>query len=521
MEQTDRTAVTIVNPDGVVLAADAAFFALCGQAPDQVIARRLHMLAPFAGAAIDASLETALHTGIAQLQIDDLSLTLQRVENPNVRDSRRLIARVGTDPHIDPLTGLPDRVSFERRLNVTLDTARQQQRAVSLITFDLDDFKTFNDLFGYAFGDRLLCEVAERVGKVVRPHGFIARVGGDKFAALLDGADVAATAQRALDVIAEPISIADQTLYVSASMGIGRFPDDAADARELLNVADQAMNGAKEHGKNQFRFFAADARPQREEAFRLLNDLNKALEYDQLFLLYQPQFDLASRTFKGAEVLLRWQHPELGLIGPGRFISLAEINGMINPITDRIFIDAAERFKTLDAHGFDRFSLSINLSPRTLFSKDFDYTIDFFCKHYYLPEGRLRIEITENTFLKKVSDLIDRLNFLKARGIPIEIDDFGTGFTSLNYLLNLPVDTIKIDKSFVTGIDTDPKQREIFKAIVSMAHNLELDVIAEGVESGSEVEVLESTGCETIQGYYYSRPMPFDELLALLKQGGG
>ncbi|GEM_PF-6658068 len=422
----------------------------------------------------------------------------------------------------DEVTHLPNRILFFDRLHHAIRLAEREGRLLGILYFDLDDFKAVNDAFGHDFGDQLLCEVARRIEKVLRKTDTVARLGGDEFVVLLEqigsDRDVTLLAQRLLDVITEPVTIERQTLYISASIGVTLYPRHDTDARTLLKKADRAMYEAKESGKNQFRFFKENAGIDDSYMKGLMNDLSSALEYNEFFLLFQPQYDLQTGKYLSAEVLIRWQHPRYGLVSPSVFIPLAEMNGMINPITERILMEVSERFKTLDECGFSDFSLSVNISPRTLYAGDFVRNIFFFLDHYYLPPHRLHVEITENTFMKKIDDLIHKLKALRRRGVSIEIDDYGTGFTSLNYLINLPVDTLKIDRAFVRGIDGSGKDRSILAALIQMAHSLELEVVAEGAESEGEVETLRRLGCDRIQGFYYSRAVTFEALLELLKK---
>ena len=419
--------------------------------------------------------------------------------------------------YYDTLTKLPNRTLFFDRLQQSILRAERSNTLLAILFLDLDDFKAVNDSFGHDFGDLLLCEVAKRAQNTVRSGDTIARFGGDEFVVILEDIQSVATAakmaKRLITTLSDPISINHHQMYISVSIGISTYPSDGGIAKNLLKKADIAMYKAKESGKNQFKYYEKYTNENQARSLKLMSDLSHALEYNELFLVYQPQYSLESKQFTGAEVLIRWQHPDLGLISPAEFIPLAEMNGMINPITERIFMEVSNKFKQLEQHGHSAFTLSVNISPRMLFESEFIPTLSFLLDNYYLPSEKLRLEITENTFIKNMSELVDKLQQLKDFGLHLEIDDYGTGFTSLNYLINLPIDTLKIDRCFITDIDKIPKNRAIVSAMITIAHHLEMQIIAEGAETESEKSVLEELECDTIQGYYYSKPLPFDALL--------
>jgi EAL domain-containing protein (putative c-di-GMP-specific phosphodiesterase class I) len=302
-----------------------------------------------------------------------------------------------------------------------------------------------------------------------------------------------------------------------ASIGISCYPRDGGLTKTLIKKADIAMYKAKESGKNQYRYYDKPLEKAYRRARNLMRDLTDALEYDQFFLVYQPQFDLRQKRFSGAEVLIRWQHPKQGLISPDEFIPLAEMNGMINPITERILIEVASNFTALKSAGRDDFTLSVNISPRTLFDREFVPNLTFLLEHYPLPPGRLRLELTENTFMKNMDELARKLTELSALGIHLEIDDFGTGFTSLNYLTNLPINSLKIDRSYIIALHQNDKNRAISQAVITLGHQLGQEIIAEGAESKEEVNTLRTLGADKIQGYYYSKPLRFAALLETLQ----
>ena len=535
--------IIVTDSEGTILSVNKSFCSLTGYEPMQIIGKSLNVFKPQKKDKLfyikiweriqkEGNWHGKIRLNTSDGKENDFRLTLHAARN----DQKVLQHCIGiidiphtdlpkennlyTLAYFDTLTGLPNRRLFLDRLSHALSLAQRGKETVGLLYFDLDDFKSINDSFGHDFGDRLLCEIAKRTEHIISETDTLARLGGDEFALLMErlqsADDVSMLARRLIDVISEPIQIGHQTLYTSASVGLSLFPQDGKNARQLLSTADHAMYKAKEHGKNQFTFFETSPEERHLKSSALLNDMPHALEYNEFFIHYQPQFDLISRSFTGAEMLIRWMHPKYGLVSPADFIPLSEMNGLITPITERILVEASENFTSLDRQGFTDFSLSVNLSPRMLSGGDFISDISFFLDNYHLPEHRLNIEITENTFMKNISDLITKLDYLRKRGVKIEIDDYGTGFTSLNYLINLPVHTLKIDRAFVTDIDKSPKDRAILRSMIDMAHHLGLNVVAEGAETKEEAHVLELLQCDKVQGYYYSKPIPFEALTALL-----
>lgn len=432
------------------------------------------------------------------------------------------IKKLHTMAYYDALTKLPNRTLLFDRLSKALARAEKAESLVGILFMDLDDFKTVNDTFGHDFGDRLLQEVARRAQRVLRKSDMIARFSGDEFVVILEDIETVelatVTAKRLIAALCEPISIKHHHIYSTASIGISCYPDDGGIAKNLLQKADIAMYTAKKSGKNQCQRYSKPLNMQHKRSLGLIQDLSRALENSEFFLVYQPQYDLQSQRYTGAEVLIRWRHPSLGMISPVEFIPLAEMSGLINPITERIFIDVAARFKVLKSHGFENFTLSVNISPRMLFEPDFIPTLSFFLENYDIPSGKLHLEITENTFMNNLSELVKKLEQIRDMGFHLEIDDYGTGFTSLNYLINLPVSSLKIDRSFVMDIHQNEKNRAIAGAMITIGHHLGMGIIAEGAETEAETGQLRELKCDIIQGFYFSKPLPFERLITFLEE---
>ncbi len=546
-EDEASRAILLADAHGEILSVNRPFCTLTGLEPPQITGRPLTVFrtrtdGPLLFAAVRDTLENeGVWKGVVVADFNggpsrELSMTLHAVTDAagtvrhcigifsDTAEKNISLQQLQQLAYYDVLTGLPNRVLFFEHFEHALALASRENKPLALLYLDLDDFKSVNDTFGHDFGDALLREITKRIRHTVRKSDTVGRLGGDEFIILMERMasrkDADTLARRLIAAISEPVMIEGQVLYTSASVGISLYPQDGENTRKLTMNADRAMYEAKESGKDQFGFYKNKNYTEYLHSARLLNDMPRALESNEFHLLYQPQYDIARQRFSGAEILIRWRHPEFGTVSPLQFIPLAEMNGLITPITERIIIEASKNFRALDEKGLHDFTLSVNLSPRMLFRGDFNATISFFLDTYYLPEGRFTMEITENTFMKKMSDLIAKLDYLRSRGVRIEIDDYGTGYTSLNYLINLPVDTIKIDRAFVTGIDRNEKSRAILAAMVMMARNLDLDVIAEGAEMAGEVRELEALGCQKIQGFYYSEPVTFDTMLEKIYSRG-
>ncbi len=425
----------------------------------------------------------------------------------------------------DLLTGLPNRVLFDDRLPLALADARRHNDFVAVMFLDLDRFKAINDTLGHAIGDQLLQQVATRLTNCLREVDTVARWGGDEFTILLPGLqhleDASLVARRLIESLKPSFDLENHQLQVTTSLGIAIFPQDGEDADTLLRNADAALYRAKEIGRNNFQLYHATFNAQASFLLQLEQDLRQALQHRELRIFYQPQVDLASGKILHLEALVRWQHPHHGLLTPGDFIGLAEENGLIVNIGQFMLHQACQecqRWQT--TAGLQGVGVSVNLSPRQFLEPSLVNTIKQALALAHLPNHLLCLEITETTAMQNLNRTLEILAELRHLGLGIALDDFGTGYASLNYLKRFPLTKLKIDRSFITDIAEDIQDQAITRAILSLAQGLNLDIVAEGVETQSQLAVLEAMGCHALQGYFCSRPMPYDQLLAWV-QGGG
>ena len=436
----------------------------------------------------------------------------------------------------DPLTNLPNRKFFRDRLAAKLNQTALDGHNLAVLFIDLNRFKQINDTFGHAMGDKLLVMVTERLSGCVRKDDILARFGGDEFVIASDGLadrqDAVRIAKKILDVLAHPFQIEDQEFFISASTGIAFYKLDATEADDLIRHADRAMYQAKGQGLS-YQFYRSELGSLSEQ-FALENDLHKALERNEFVLYYQPKVDLATGAVIGLEALLRWMHPVSGMISPDQFIPLAEETGMIVSIGEWVLWEACRQIQQWQHEGIS-VSVSVNLSARQFRQVATSVEMDgkpvsgnitnclVETVHRVLEETRidpscLELELTESILMQNISTAVDTLNVLSSKGIRISIDDFGTGYSSLSYIKRLPIDVVKIDKTFVRDVTVDQDDAAIVSAIIAMAHSLRLEVVAEGVETQEQLDFLRAEGCDAMQGYFFSKPLPADEILNLLKQ---
>jgi diguanylate cyclase (GGDEF)-like protein len=422
----------------------------------------------------------------------------------------------------DGLTGLPNRMLFFDRLSRALAHARRNDLPVAVMFVDLDRFKEVNDSLGHAAGDSLLRHAAARMRACVRDEDTVARLGGDEFGLLLphvSGIDGAvAVARRALAAFAEPVDLAGQPVVVSPSIGISLFPQDGTDAEAIVEGADAAMYRAKERGRNTFEIFSPALRSEALERLALEVALRRALEVGELVLHYQPKVDLRTGRITGAEALVRWNHPERGLLMPGAFVPLAEQTGLVVALGEFVIAAACEQLAAWRAAGLPELTVAVNVSACQLRQGLADY-VTRALRLACIPGRVLELELTESALLESLEVTVEQIQELRAHGVTCSIDDFGTGYCGLSYLNRLPIDALKIDRSFITelsgGSDT------IVTAVISLGHSLGLKVIAEGVETADQLAYLASRGCDEMQGFLFSRPVPPDEFAALVRSASG
>jgi diguanylate cyclase (GGDEF)-like protein/PAS domain S-box-containing protein len=427
---------------------------------------------------------------------------------------RQLAERLYQASH-DDLTGLPNR----RSLNTKLSEALASGKPMALLLLDLDRFKEVNDVLGHHYGDQLLCAVAERFRPVLRANDFLARIGGDEFALVLhplQGIDDAiAIAERLGRALAEPFSLNDVPVYMEASVGIALHPEHGSTAGELMQRADVAMYGAKA-AKSGWQLYQASSRPSPKRVSRLA-ELRTAVDANQLLLHYQPKIELGSGEIIGVEALVRWLHPEHGLIMPGEFVPLVEQTGLIRPLTTFVLADALRQWRVWADAGSE-LTIAVNIAPRTLGDLDFAELVEVLLGEYSVPARTLELEVTESSLMGDAASSSDMLQRLQQAGVKIVLDDYGTGYSSLSRLRNLPIDEIKIDKQFVTSIDTDAHSSEILRSTIALGHSLGMRVVAEGVEDAIVLAQLAALGCDAAQGYHIALPLPADGLAGLIRR---
>jgi len=424
--------------------------------------------------------------------------------------------------HFDSLTQLPNRALYYDRLSQALLQATRTTQKVAVMFVDLDHFKDINDTSGHRIGDLLLKDVAERLQKIVRASDTVARMGGDEFTVLLpnleDPDNVSPVAQKILKNISEVYRVEGNEIYITASVGITIFPNDGQTVDELLKNADTAMYHAKNNGRNVFQFYSQEMNVKMMNRLDLQNSLRHALERKEFILYYQPRVNIVDRSVSSMEALIRWSHPEKGMIMPDRFIPMTEETGMIVPIGEWVIRAACLQIIKWQGKGIPLFPVAVNVSAYQLRRPNFVETVTGILEETGVSPDSLEIELTESAIMQDVDFTIKMLKAFKSLGIMISIDDFGTGYSSLSQLKRFPIDSLKIDRSFIANITTNADDRAIVIAIISMAHSLGLNIIAEGVETEAQLALLSEQGCQEMQGYLFSKPLPPDLLEKLLQE---
>jgi diguanylate cyclase (GGDEF)-like protein/PAS domain S-box-containing protein len=458
-----------------------------------------------------ALLLTPLGGGRVALALDDVSAT------------RMLEERLGALAHRDPLTGLPNRRLFEDRLEIALAQAHRYRHRVALIFIDLDRFKQVNDGFGHAAGDELLKGVAERLAVSVREGDTVARLAGDEFTLLLPGIhyaeDLAAISRKLVESLRKPFRVQGREVRVTASGGISLYPEDGEDGEALLHSADTAMYRAKERGRDNFQLFSPAMAEKALERRSLEDSLRSALDRQELTLHYQPCLELATGRVTGVEALLRWQRPELGVMSPKDFMALADFTGVMLSVGPWVLETACRQAREWRRRGSRGLRLMVNLSAHELQQDDLVVHVEKALAASGLAPDTLHLEIPEGYAMQDLARTIETLRELRSLGVHLAIDGFGTGFSSLAHLRQLPVDTLKIDLSFVRGATTDADDASVVTAVIAVAHSLGLRVVAQGVETEAQVALLRSLGCDEVQGYLWSPPVPPAECERILAQG--
>ena len=439
----------------------------------------------------------------------------------DVSAAREMADQISRLAEHDFLTGLPNRLLLNDRIGQAIALAERNHVKIAVLFMDLDGFKHINDSLGHSAGDKLLQCVASRLRECVRAPDTVSRQGGDEFIVLLQGVkapeDAAVAAKRLLKSLAETYFMGEHNLHITASIGVSLFPDDGPDAETLIKNADTAMYQAKEGGRQSYRFFKPEMTVRAVDRQSIEEDLRCALERNEFTLHYQPKFNLATGSITGAEALLRWSHPTRGSVSPAQFIPIAEDSGLIVPIGAWVLREACSQARAWLAAGLPIESIAVNVSAIEFRSEDFLVNLFAIVDETDLDPKYLELEVTESVLMKNAELASSILQTLRGRGVRVAIDDFGTGYSSLSYLRKLPVDALKIDQSFVRQIAEGPDGATIVTAIISMGRSLRLKVVAEGVETAEELELLKAQQCDEAQGYRFSRPIPSKRFGALLR----
>jgi diguanylate cyclase (GGDEF)-like protein/PAS domain S-box-containing protein len=541
---TAADGIAVVNAGGVIDFANPALAALTGHAALEGLAVR-QLLRPAAGGegfwetlcrssgtirADTTNLQMHAHTlagAIIPVEIKVSRMTLDGAQKltvvvRDVSERARSEERMWRLAHFDELSGLPNRLLFRQLLEQAIRDANRERKSIAVLFIDLDRFKLINDAIGHDSGDIVLRQVAGRLRQCLREADLLSRFGGDEFAALLREIDdpeaARATAQRVLAAVAQPYEVNNEKYHLSASVGISIYPGDSPDATALLRNAELAMYRAKDQGKNNFQFHSPQMNARSLEYVVLERSLRRAIELDEFMIHFQPQVELASGRIIGAEALLRWNLPEVGMIPPGKFIPLAEETGLIVPIGRLVLLRACITARQWQEAGLRDFRIAVNLSPRQFNQSDLVLDVINILEDSGLPPQNLELEITESMVMANPERATAILRELRGVGVHLSIDDFGTGYSSLGYLKSFPVHTLKIDRSFIKDVPADADDVAITHAIIAMGHSLRLNVVAEGVETVEQFEFLREHGCDLMQGYLVARPMPAEDFGRLLAE---
>lgn len=531
--------VVMTDAAGFIVAVNPAFTQITGYAESEVIGKTPAILRSGRQdqAFFDALWSELLSTGFWRGEIwnrrknEELYLewlTISAVRNSDgvcthyvgvfsditlVKESQEKLDHLA---HHDPLTGLPNRLLFNDRLSHAIQRAGRDPRPLALLFIDLDRFKNVNDTLGHHIGDELLRQVAQALASKVRDGDTLARLGGDEFILLLEDSDgkygAGVVADKLMSVFEQPFVVVAHELFVTASVGISIFPDDGDDLNMLIRNADVALYQAKAHGRNAYRFYSSEMTGEGIERLRLENMLRRSIEKTEVFLNYQPQINIETDELIGVEALVRWHHPELGLVPPVKFIPLAEDTGFINQLGKWVLFEACRQMVRWDDAGLFVPKIAVNLSVKQFERGSIVTMVSQILEETGLEAHRLQLEVTESVIMN-TGDALSFIRGLSEIGVSLAIDDFGTGYSSLAYLKQMPVQTLKIDRSFIMDIGSDPNEEAIAIAIIQLGRSMQLSVVAEGVETQEQVDFLKREGCHFAQGYFYSRPVLPQDLL--------
>jgi len=539
--------ISITDAGGQVIVVNRAFTEITGYQPEEVIGRDTRLLKsdrhdPSFYRQIWATLRsTGRWTGeiwnrrkngeifpeilsISAICDDNGRVSQYVAVFHDITEMKRQEERIKHQAYHDALTGLPNRLLAKDRIEVSLAHVKRGGTKLAVLFLDLDNFKNVNDSLGHDWGDRLLLQVANRLVAQVREEDTVARLGGDEFLILVAaiGSEVMAVdlCHRLLQSFASPFNVDDTDLFITASIGVAFFPEDGRDAGALTKNADIAMYQAKSRGKNRYHLFTPDLSDRISSRQQMEGNLRQAVLNREFTVFFQPKIDPVQGIITGAEALVRWQQQDGSLVSPADFIPLAEETGLIIPLGEQVLEISCAMIRQLNQLGYAELSVAVNLSPLQFGQKDLVEQILATLARHGVPGNRLELEITETTMMTNLTQTVDTLNQLVSAGIVISIDDFGTGYSSLSYLKRFPIKTLKIDRSFIRDMISDPSDAQLVETIILMAHNLGIGVVAEGVESREQLDWLKSRGCEQIQGFYYSRPLPAAAFFTYLQEAG-
>jgi diguanylate cyclase (GGDEF)-like protein/PAS domain S-box-containing protein len=541
--ESSQEAILISDADNHIVAVNPAFCQLTGYAKEEVIGKNPKILwTERTDPKLYSQMWEGLHTqGFWQGEIWSrrkdgevypkwISITVVRNPDQQVvnyiaiftditarKESERQIYQLA---HRDTLTGMANRLAFNQTLIRDLDLARRDQSVLALAFIDLDRFKDINDIFGHDVGDQLLIQAADRLKDSVRDTDLVARLGGDEFVVILspviDAASATQVAEKIRQALDQPYHIDGRALRSTPSIGMAFYPGDGTTGDVLMKKADTAMYHAKALGRNNVQLYAQGMEEATRQRIEIEHELRVALDAGQFELHYQPQFDRATSRCVGVEALIRWRHPLRGLVPPLQFIAIAEQSGIIVPLGEWVLNEACRQLRAWRELGLLDLTMSVNLSSQQLAHSLLLEFIEKTLALHDLPCTCLELEITESMLMEDIDASIDKLKAIKKMGVRLAIDDFGTGYSSLSYLKQLPIDTLKLDRSFVKDIETDPSDVAICKSTITLAHNLELKVVAEGVETQGQRDFLALHHCDIFQGYLFSKPLPAEQLFDLL-----
>jgi len=545
--ECSREAIFVTDRNEYIVAVNRAFTEITGYAPEEVLGRNPRM---WSSGRHDADFYRNLYAaldgeGYWQAEIwnkrKNGEIYPEWVSISAIENDRQEIANylcIATDisgrkkdeerlqflANYDELTALPNRRMFDQRLDYALAHAHRYGKQLAVVYIDLDRFKIINDTLGHAAGDLLLREAAGRLRHCLRESDAVARFGGDEFVVLItefaQKHDVVGVAHKLLEAMACPYLLSGQECHVTASIGISSYPDDSKDAQTLIKNADVAMYRAKERGKNNFQFYAAQMNVYSFDRLALESSLRHALERNEFLLHYQPKVNVRSGNITGTEALVRWQHPDMGMVAPAQFIPVAEETGLIVPLGEWVLRTACAQNREWQRQGFPHLRVAVNLSPRQFRQENLVREVAKILQETGLDAGSLELEITESMVFQDPEQAAKILTELRAMGLSLSIDDFGTGYSSLAYFKRFPITSVKIDRCFIQDLPEAADTAAITRAIIAIADSLKLNVVAEGVENEEQLDFLREHKCPEIQGYYFSRPLPPHEFAGMLRGRG-